>query len=186
MPLFRRGKIISNLDLIVDCVDKLLDKWRVSSAQKVHLDIIQQCQNLLLAIFGFVAYDYDLKTLDDDISSDNNDLTQALRDVLDVFQTAIHSPTFVSKIYLKLNLRYQRARATIDRYCNQIIEQELAENPELIAQRKRTSLIASLVSSLQHDEQAEAKKSEDEKKGKFILEIKNDTMSLSIVRFVSH
>lgn len=28
LPSFRRNKIVSNLDLIVDCTDKLLTKWR--------------------------------------------------------------------------------------------------------------------------------------------------------------
>ena len=49
-----------------------------------------------------------------------------------------------------------------------MIEQELAKNLESIAQRKRTSLIASLVSSLQQDEKEEAKKNEEDKKGKFM------------------
>jgi hypothetical protein len=171
--MFRRGKIISNLDLIVDCVDKLLHRWRASPAQKVHVDIVQQCQNLLLAIFGYIAFDYDLETLDGDGDTTNNDLTQALRDVLNTFKTTLHSPTFVSSIYLQLSPGYRRSRAIIEGYCNRMIEQELAENPELIAQRKRTSLIASLVSSLQQNEKEEAKKSEEEKKGKFILYLKN-------------
>jgi cytochrome P450 len=159
--------------LIVDCVDKLLGKWRNSPEQKVHLDIVQQSQNLLLVIFGFIAFDYDLETLNDDDATSNNELTQALRYLLSIFQTTIHSPSFVSIIYLKLNTRYQRARATIERYCNRMIEQELTESPESIAQRKRTSLIVSLVSSLQQDEKAEAKKSEEEKKGKLILYMKS-------------
>ena len=41
LPLFRRGKIVSNLDLIVDCMDKLLAKWRTSPTEKVHVDIIE-------------------------------------------------------------------------------------------------------------------------------------------------
>lgn len=171
LPLFRRSKIISNLDLIVDCVDKLLHRWSLNPPEKVHVDIIQQSQNLLLAIFGYIAFDYDLGTLDDDddCTTSNNDLTQALRDTLSIFKKIIYSPIFLSTIYLKLNFQYRRARATIEKYCNRIIEQELTENPELIAQRKRTSLIASLVSSLQQNEEEEAKKSEDEKKGKFKL-----------------
>jgi hypothetical protein len=46
-----------------------------------------------------------------------------------------------------------------------MIEQELRETPEMRAERKRTSLIASLVDSLQEDEKLEAKKSEETKKG---------------------
>jgi hypothetical protein len=46
-----------------------------------------------------------------------------------------------------------------------MIEQELAESPESIAQRKRTCLIASLVASLQSDEKMEATKNDEERKG---------------------
>ncbi|CAF0917554.1 unnamed protein product [Rotaria sordida] len=46
-----------------------------------------------------------------------------------------------------------------------MIEQEQNETSDAIAERKRTSLIASLVTSLQPDEQIEANKSEEEKKG---------------------
>jgi hypothetical protein len=47
-----------------------------------------------------------------------------------------------------------------------MIEQELRETPQMRAERKRTSLIASLVESLQQDEKVEEKKSEETKKGR--------------------
>jgi hypothetical protein len=47
-----------------------------------------------------------------------------------------------------------------------MIEQELGETEESRTQRKRTSLIASLVASLQPDEKLEATKREEDKKGK--------------------
>jgi hypothetical protein len=50
-----------------------------------------------------------------------------------------------------------------------MIDNEMAETQESIAQRKRTCLIASLVASLQENEEAEAKKSENEKKGKIYV-----------------
>jgi hypothetical protein len=53
----------------------------------------------------------------------------------------------------------------------QMIEQELAETVEIRAERKRTSLIAALVSSLQQDERVEATKSEENKKGIIRLSI---------------
>ncbi|CAF2033399.1 unnamed protein product [Rotaria magnacalcarata] len=46
-----------------------------------------------------------------------------------------------------------------------MVEQELAETPDSRLQRKKTSLIASLVNSLQADEPAEARKKEAEKTG---------------------
>jgi len=52
-----------------------------------------------------------------------------------------------------------------------MVEQELGENEESRAQRKRTSLIASLVASLQIDEKLEATKREEDKKGKDYLNI---------------
>ncbi|CAF1364170.1 unnamed protein product [Adineta steineri] len=42
MPLFRRARIIDNFDLIVDCTDKLLSNWRISSSQHIHCDIVAQ------------------------------------------------------------------------------------------------------------------------------------------------
>jgi hypothetical protein len=45
------------------------------------------------------------------------------------------------------------------------MEQEQRKTPEEIAEQKRTSLIASLVTSLQSDEKAEAAKPEQERKG---------------------
>ncbi|CAF5135100.1 unnamed protein product [Rotaria sp. Silwood1] len=47
-----------------------------------------------------------------------------------------------------------------------MVEEKMSESPDSIAEHKKTSLIASLVSSLQTDEKAEAKKKEEDKKGK--------------------
>jgi hypothetical protein len=66
MPLFRRAKIITNLDVIVNSTDKLLAIWRTRLNQHVHLDVVQQCQNLLLQIFGLIGFDYDLEMLNND------------------------------------------------------------------------------------------------------------------------
>jgi hypothetical protein len=162
LSLFRRNKITPNFDLIIDCTDKLLNNWRSAPLNRIHLDIVQQCQNLLLGIFGLIAYDFDLKTLNNDR---HHELTQALRDFLSAFDIVSFLPKHLSIIYLKLSPRHRRARATIERYVYRMIDHELAQNPETIAERKRTSLIASLVCALQKDEQMEMTKSEEEKKG---------------------
>jgi cytochrome P450 len=166
IPLFRRNKITPNYDLIMDCTDKLLVKWRSDPPNHVHLDIVQQCRNLLLVIFGFLAFDYDLGTLN---NNDNNELTQALKDFLDTIYPVFFLPKLVSIIYLKLNPRYRRARTIIQQYVYRMIDHELAEYSETIAERKRTSLIASLVSALQKDEKTEMVKSEEEKTGQIHL-----------------
>lgn len=125
---------------------------------------------MLLAIFGLIAFDYDLETLDSESGAGQNELTVALRDFLSTFQKTLQLPNFIAAIYLKCSYKYKKAHATIERYLYQMMEQEIAQNKEVIEQRKRTCLIASLVGSLQEDETAEAKKSEEDKKG-FVLTI---------------
>ncbi len=170
IPLFRRGKIISNFDLIIDCTDKLLNNWRQKPSQQIHTNIVQQSQNLLLAIFGYIGFDYDLKVLDDDDGSEsNNELTQELQYKISMFQAFAYSPRFLSKIYTILSPRYKRSQAILNKYLNQMIEKELEESSELRAERKRTCLIASLVASLQQDEKVEAMKNEEDKKGNKIF-----------------
>lgn len=168
-PLFRRGKIVSNLELIVECTDKLLNNWRKQPAGKIHTDIVQKCENLLLSIFGFIAFDYDLETLNDDGNESNNEFMQALTVKLNTFQIVSFSPRFLSKIYVNLSPAYKRSQAIINKYLNQMTEKELNESPEFRAERKRTCLIASLIDSLQQDEKAEAIKDEHDKKGKNVL-----------------
>jgi hypothetical protein len=131
---------------------------------QIHLNMMEQCQQLLLAIFGYVGFDYDFQTLDDEYNSQKNELTHALHVHLGAAKTVTQLPTIIGRIYL-FNPVYRRARAIIDRYLHQMIEQELRETLEMRAERKRTSLIASLVDSLQKDEKLEEQKSEEEKKG---------------------
>lgn len=167
-PLFRRNKLNTYLDPIIDCTDKLLSRWRTynnNNSTQIHLNIIEQCQQLLLAIFGYVAFDYDLQTLDDEYNTNKNELTQAFHTHLDAAVVCIQVPTIVGKLYLLVNPRYRRAKSIINQYLERMIEQELRESPEARAERKRTSLIASLVDSLQQDEKNEQNKQEENKKG---------------------
>ena len=166
MPLFRRNKVISNINIIIDGTDKLLDRWRTKPFGHVHTDLVEQCQNLLLEIFGLIAFDYDLEALDGNKSENKNELTKALKDIMNTFRIIIYTPSIVSITYLKWSPQYRRARATVERYLHNMVEQELSETPDSRAQRKKTSLIASLVSSLQTDEKTEAGKKEEERKGK--------------------
>ncbi|CAF3692166.1 unnamed protein product [Rotaria sp. Silwood1] len=162
MPLFRHGKILSNFDLIINCTDELLNNWRSTSSDHIHCDILQQCQNLLLEIFGFIGFDYDFDTLR---GTKNNELTLALRNYINTMELGVYLSAFLFSAYLKLSPKCRRAQRTIKRYLYRMMEQELTETPESRAQRKKTSLIASLVASLQTDEQAEERKSEEEKTG---------------------
>ncbi|CAF0792014.1 unnamed protein product [Adineta ricciae] len=165
MPLFRRNKITANLNLIVDATDKILDRWRAKPSEFIHKDIVEQSQNLLLEIFGLIAFDYNLETIDEQHSDKANELTQALQDVMSIFRVIIYSPRLVSTTYMKWNSKYRRARQIVERYLSNMMEQELNENPQWREERKKTSLIASLVHSLQMDEKIEAQKQEEDKKG---------------------
>ncbi len=159
------------MDPIIDCTDKLLTRWRTyyNDPKEIHLNLIEQSQQLLLAIFGYVAFDYDLQTLDDEYNTNKNELTHALHIHLDAILICIQLPRIITQIYLLLNIKYRQSRSTIDRYLQQMIEQELRETPQMRTERKRTSLIASLVDSLQQDEKLEANKSEETKKGRLII-----------------
>lgn len=165
MPLFRRSRINNNFDLIMNCTDKLLSNWHAKSIEHIHRDIVQQCQNLLLEIFGLISFDYDLGTLDDH-DSNRNELTHALQEFMNSMLLIFFSPKLIGSLYTKLSRRHQQAKATLERYIYQMIDNEMMETKEFRAERKRTCLVASLVDSLQDDEEAEAKKKEDEIRGK--------------------
>ncbi|CAF1439415.1 unnamed protein product, partial [Adineta steineri] len=178
LPLFRRGKINKNFDLIVSCTDKfMLDQWRSASEGNVHRDIVQQCQRLLLAIFGYIGFNYDLE------APTGNELTQALHDFLAVFSLTLFMPTFMSKSYLRFSSKYQKAISVIRQSLDRMIEQEQNESAESVDERKRTSLIASLVLSMQKDESVEATKSEEDKKGLSHNEIVHEMLLFLVAGF---
>ncbi|CAF4338802.1 unnamed protein product [Rotaria sp. Silwood2] len=127
--------------------------------------MIEQTEQLLFAIFGFIGFDYDLQTLDNDCEEGKKELVRAMGTFMNTVVRIVEMPIIVCRIYLLLNFEYQRARVIIDQYIQRIIEQELAETADIRVERKRTSLIASLVSSLQRDEKIEMTKSEEDKKG---------------------
>lgn len=163
--MFRRMNIISNLDLIVQCTDQLIVQWRQHLPGTVHTDVIHQSKNLLLNVFGFIAFDYDLEMFTRNNEQSPNELTQALQDLLSIYSVVIYSPRSVSLVYLTFSRKYRRSRRIIHQYFNQMIDRELMQTSQSRAERKRTCLIASLVASLQADEKAEVMKSESEKKG---------------------
>ncbi|CAF3333815.1 unnamed protein product [Rotaria sp. Silwood2] len=164
-PVLRHSKVTDHLETILDCTDKLLNIWRNSPSEYVHVNIVQQTQDLLLAIFGLIGFNYDLETLDSDISAQKNEFVQAFRELLKPFDIALYLPSTLLAIYSKIHPRIRRLKATLHRNLFEIMKNELNESSELISRRKRTCLVASLVASLQTDEELEATKTEKEKKG---------------------
>lgn len=167
--LFRRGKVIHNLDIIVTCTEKLLANWRAKDSGAIHTNIVQQSQDFMLAIFGFIGFDYDLGMLDDNSSANHNEFARVLKYKLGLSEIIAYLPKFSSKLFINSSQRYRQSEAIISRHLSQMIERELNETEVARAERKRTCLIASLVSALQPDESAEAMKHEKDKKGKIRL-----------------
>lgn len=166
MSLFRRGKIVSHFDVIVGYTDQLLHNWRAQVDGQVHIDIVEQCLQLILAIFGLIGFNCDLHLLDGNHSDQtSHQFLQALHDTFFVFRILFLFPRFVPILYTKFSPRYLRSRKFLKDYVNEMIDRELSSDSELRAKRKKTCLITSLVSSLQEDEQAEAGKREEDKKG---------------------
>lgn len=153
------------MELIIDCVDQMLMQWRERPQGAINTDIHEQLQNLLLQIFGFVGFDYDFQSICHETKNSTDELVQALQDITKTFEIITFTPPWISKQWLKYDRRYCRAIEIVNKYIYRMIEQENEASPESRAIRKRTSLIASLVASLQNDEAAEALKSEEEKKG---------------------
>lgn len=64
MELFsNRTCIINNLDFFVDSTDKLLNQWRSKfddNPKHIFLNTRDQCQRIILSIFGFIGFNYDL------------------------------------------------------------------------------------------------------------------------------
>jgi len=125
----------------------------------------EECQNLLFEIFGFVALDYHLEAFDKDINQNKTELMQSIRIVLSTTATILQLPNIFAKIYLKFNSKYRQAHSIIRQYSNEIIKYQLLQSSDSISERKRSSFIAALMSSLQEDEVSESMKNEEEKKG---------------------
>jgi hypothetical protein len=125
LPLFRWKQIISNVDLIINSTHQiLLEKFNDSY---VHCDIVDQFHKLLLSIFTFIAFDYDLE-----MSTAN---------------------FFCRNLLEKFNSKYHRLISIIKKY---FVRNNWNNN-----KRKRTSLIASLIHSLQINQST--KSGEDKK-----------------------
>lgn len=148
MPLFRRAKILPQIDTIIDCTDKLLHQWRHQIDGEIHTNIVDQCQKLLLNIFGLIAFDYDLHTLDEITDPTSEQVKRALENMLSAFRMLIYSPRLIAMAYTKLSPSYRRSQKFLKDFVDQIVEQELTNDVNVIFERKKTCLIASLVASL--------------------------------------
>ncbi|CAF2970722.1 unnamed protein product [Rotaria sp. Silwood2] len=132
-PVLRHSKVTDNFDIIIDCTDKLLNIWRTSPNEYVHVNIVQQTQNLLLAIFGFIAFDYDLEAFDSDVSPCKNEFVQTFRELLSLFDIALYWPSALLAICFKMHPRIRRLKVILERNLFQIMKNELNERSESIS-----------------------------------------------------
>lgn len=58
---------------------------------------------------------------------------------------SFYMPEFLTKLYLKISPRYRHAMIVTNKHLNQMMKQEQSKTSEEIVERKRTSLIVSLV-----------------------------------------
>ena len=99
VPLLRRAKLLSHADTINDCTDKLLGRWQtINDSTYIHLDMFHQLQQLVLDLFGFIFFGYDLQLLDNKSINEKNELAEALHTVLATAMLVIQMPRAISYI----------------------------------------------------------------------------------------
>ncbi|CAF1159500.1 unnamed protein product [Didymodactylos carnosus] len=165
LPMFKKNKVISHVNTIIDCTDKLIHLWRHEQPEELNENIVQQSKSLLLDIIGFIAFDYDLQTVEQSEQDEKKELTKALNIFINMHHTIMQAafvPTILFKWWLKLNLRYQNALKTLQYTAYSIIAKESEYTGHQV---KPKNLISMLVSSLQKNEEDERKKSEVDKYG---------------------
>lgn len=141
----------------------------------VRLDMIECSEQLLLDIFGFIAFDFDLQNLAGESKAPGNDLSQALLTYLRTSAFFVQLPSMAGQIYMLLNFRYRRAQRIIEEYLSRMIAREtsIARNDHM-----RATLIGSMVDSLTTDEHLEAMQDNADQHGLSRAEITNEMLSL--------
>ncbi|CAF0891465.1 unnamed protein product [Didymodactylos carnosus] len=163
LPMLKKSKVVAHLSTIIDCSDRLIRLWRNKEEKTLNENIVGDSKHLLLDIIGFIAFDYDLQTIES-AEKEKKEFTKALDMMISAHTTIVASgflPYRVLQWWLKWNPSYQRAIETVRQIANKIIEKEADQS----ADTKPKNMITLLVSSLQENEQEEAKKPEEEKQG---------------------
>lgn len=142
VPMFKRAKMITHLDTILKCADRFIDQNLRDG--EIHRNLGSCCQSVTMNVIGFIGFDYDFDNITD------SQLKIAFEDFLSyavLIMMIPWAPRWLSKLYLKLNGKYQRTRRFIREVSEKIIEEEQNKQHETENQKPK-NLIASLVSSL--------------------------------------
>jgi cytochrome P450 len=152
LPLFRRNKILPHFETIVSCIDHFIDEQFLKENNKIHKDLVKECQHVLLKIIARIAFNYDFSNLS---SIDGQNIHQAFNEMIDcasrfALMTAI--PLWFAKLLLYFNSKFQRALNIMKHYVMIIINDEQKRQQEGIDLfNKRKTLISSLIEASQSE-----------------------------------
>ena len=111
-PLLKRTALIQYFDRILNCTDQLIEIWRKESdKKKVHTEVINQCQQLLMEIMSSISYG----------EKDGKHLTNAITECNTCSSWSIFNGLYVTLIKLYINYcqpNYNRARQRIRNLIN--------------------------------------------------------------------
>ena len=149
VPVFRRSKILIHFDTIIDCIDHFINENFVNKKEKIHKDLVEKCQHVLLRIIARIAFNYDFLTLP---TIENENVQKSFNDMIHcasqfALMTAI--PLWIAKLILKFNLKFQKSLKQMKYYVMIIINQQLKRQNKNLNEKK--SLINSLIESSQND-----------------------------------
>ncbi|CAF0790335.1 unnamed protein product [Adineta steineri] len=152
LPMFKRAKVLPYFDTVVTCIDRLIDEQLIKHDGEIRTDLVTQCQNLLLNIIAFIAFDYDLESSS---QTDSYNLRNAFNDFVhyaNQFVLLAGIPLWLGKIILTLNWKYQQALRIMKRYVMNIIsEEKQRQQDEYFSSNRPKNLISSLVASVKDE-----------------------------------
>jgi cytochrome P450 len=191
MPMLKKQRFKSQISIIIDCVDQLIQIWK-DRDDIICTSIVTDNQQLMLDTFSLLTYDYDLGNLkylseianrrNTETKTEQSELCIAMSIWLNALKrvTINGMPTFLNNYLLKFDKKYQKALAILESYIEKIIQKCQEEiNPNA----RPVNLVASLVSSLQHDEASEKRKPEKEKTGITKKELLGEVLGLILAGF---
>jgi cytochrome P450 len=178
VPMLRKHRFKSQISIIINYVDQLIQIWKDRYENQddfICTSILSDNEQLMLDTFTRLTFDYDLgnlnhlsksakrpNPLDDKIKP--SELSVALTIWLDALRrvTTNGMPSFVNDFLLKIDKKYQNALRVLQSNAENIIRKC---QEEIDPNNRPENLVASLVSSLQKDEELERKKPEKEQTG---------------------
>jgi len=178
VPMLRKHRFKSRISIIINYVDQLIHIWKDRYEHQddpICTSILTDNEQLMLDTFTHLTFDYDLGNLqhlsktakltnssEDKIKS--TELGIALSIWLDALRRVTNNgmPSFVNDFLLKIDKKYQNALMTLQNNAENIIRKC---QEEIDPNNRPENLVASLVSSLQKDEELERRKPEKERTG---------------------